>query len=71
MMAAAGLTVAVVTWRIMLIELLIHWNGNERGTKLNLDKPVAELLVERGAAIEVRVDPKMEQRVQPSEVKKK
>lgn len=55
----------------MLIELLIHWNGNERGTKLNLDKPVAELLVERGAAIEVRVDPKMEQRVQPSEVKKK
>lgn len=49
----------------MKVKLLIHWNGNEIGTELTLDAPVAELLIERGAAVRIET-----QKVQPTEIKK-
>ena len=53
----------------MRVKLLIHWNGNEAGSVLDLEPPIADLLLERGAA--VKVEDKQQQKIQPTEIKKK
>ena len=52
----------------MTIKLTEVWAGNPKGQILELEPPIAMLLIERGAAIEIQAQP---QKVQPSEIKSK
>lgn len=53
------------------VRLVRYWNGNGRGSVLTLNKPVADLLVEHGAAVLEEDAPPEVKRVVGEKIKNK